>query len=417
MDKALRFGSKAGLGRISALLSSIGNPQDKLKYVHIAGTNGKGSTSAMLASVLKYAGYKTGLYISPYVEDFLERIQLDGAKITEEDFSFHLSRLVPHIEKLCGAGLEPLNQFEIITAVAFDYFACKGCDFVSLEVGLGGRFDATNVIKAPEAAVICSLSEDHTEYLGDTLEQIAAEKCGIIKEGSDVLAYANNPLTAQRIINEACLEKKACLTVPDTTKLTVLSRDISGSKIRYGSLEVFVPLAGEHQILNALSVIEAGRALRKRGFCITDGNIADGIRETKFPARLETVRQEPLCVIDGAHNRGGITALSSEIDCLFSGKRLISVMGMLKDKEYAFCIPQIAMRSDVFIATSPETPRALEAGSAASIAEKHCQNVYRVPEINDAVALALSKAKNDDVILVCGSLYMLGQAKRKLMEK
>jgi len=417
IDKTKRFGSKPGLSRIRALLSSMGDPQNRMKYVHVAGTNGKGSTSAMIASVLRTAGYKTGLYISPYVVDFLERIQLDGEKISEEDFAFHVSKIASKVEKLCREGLEQPTEFEILTAIAFDYYACKGCDFVSLEVGLGGRFDATNVINAPEVAVLCSISFDHTEYLGDTIEKIAFEKCGIIKEGSDVVVYASHSEPARRVIKNVCEEKKIVPVAPDLEKLVVLSQEITGSEIRYGDLRLSIPLAGAHQILNALTAVEAARALIRRGFSVSDEQIAEGIGKTVFPGRLETVRKDPVCIIDGAHNRDGIAVLASEIDRFLKNRRLITVMGMLRDKEYTYCIPQIASRSDLFIAVTPDNPRALDASEAALCAGEVCKKVLAVPDVGEAVSIALKEATGDDVVLVCGSLYILGHAKSKLLGK
>lgn len=411
-----KFSTKPGLLRVENLLAEMGNPHKKMRYVHIAGTNGKGSSTAMVASVLQRAGYRTGTFVSPYLERFNERMQVDGIPITDDELAALTEKTKNHITNIVRKGIPHPTEFELLTAMAFYYWAEKGCDFVSLEVGMGGRLDATNVIDPPEVAMIMSISFDHTHYLGNTLEEIAWEKCGIIKPGSDVICYIDQEAEAYETIASITSERGANLITPYKKDIEILMEDTNGSTIKYKGLEATIPLVGLHQIYNAVSVIEACLALKERGFNITDTIIAEGLSSTKWVGRLEKISDSPLCIIDAAHNPGAVTALALSIDRLYSDKHLITVFGILADKNYEFCIPEVAKRSAIFIGTTPDSGRALEADETAKIASKYCSEVYVEPSISHAVDKAFELAGEGDMVLICGSLYVIGAAKTYIRE-
>ncbi|NLM62458.1 MAG: bifunctional folylpolyglutamate synthase/dihydrofolate synthase [Clostridiales bacterium] len=406
-----KFSTKPGLLRIENLLHEMGDPHKKMKYVHIAGTNGKGSSTAMMGSILIQAGYKTGMFISPYLERFNERMQINNVPISDDELVKFTMKTKNHIQDMLDKGMLHPTEFELLTAMAFDYWAANDCDFVSLEVGMGGRLDATNVIDAPEVAMILSISFDHTRYLGNTLSEIAWEKCGIIKPGSDVVTYANQPKEALDKIREVCQERGVPLIIPDKNEVKVIESGLFGSRFTYKGIETTVPLMGEHQVYNAIGVIEAARALARRGYNITDEIIARGIAETKWVGRLEPVFDSPYCVIDAAHNPDSVNSLAKAIDTLFKDRKIVAVMGMLADKDYDVCIPEIASRAEAFVAARPDSPRALDAEETAIIAAKHCSNVFVRSSIREAVDKAFELAGKDCMVLICGSLYLIGEAK------
>ncbi len=402
-----RFGSKPGLARVRALLHAMGNPQEGLRFVHIAGTNGKGSTAAMTASVLRKAGLKTGLFVSPFVEEFRERVQIDGEMLPCAEWAERVDAIRSTIDALVSAGGPQPTEFEIITALALLCFKEHACDIAVLEVGLGGRFDATNVIPPPDVAAITSLSLDHTEYLGDTLAQIAFEKCGILKAPCRAVTAAGQPEEALAVIRARAAEEGVPLTMPDAKELTVHSSGLEGSHFSYCGMELRVPLMGAHQIQNAMTVVEICRALGN----IPETALREGLAEVRWGGRLEIVKQEPLVLLDGAHNPQKIAALCHAMDELFPGRRLIAVMGMSGDKDVAACVPPVARRAEVLLATQYEGARALPAGELAALATD-CPRVETVPAVADACRRALEAAGPEDIVLVCGSLYLLGDAKR-----
>lgn len=414
IENTVTFGGKPGLRRIRALCERIGNPQDKMRVVHITGTNGKGSTAAMTAAVLRRAGYHVGLFVSPYVDDFRERIQLDGALISRDDLVQELEALLPHIDFLRERGFMHPTQFEMESAMAFSYFARKRCDFAVVEAGVGGLMDCTNLVKTTDVAVLTSVSLDHTAVLGPTIAEIARDKCGIIKDGCDTVMTPYQPEEAVAVIKAACRERSSCLTVPDMTRVDVLERTLTGSRIRYDGMELYVPLAGEYQIRNAVTVVEICRALTRRRCHITSDDITEGISAAHMPGRFETVRNTPLCILDGGHNPGAIEALCRNLDETLGGKRLIVVMGMFADKDYISCVKAVASRAGLFIATSSGQPRSQEARTLAGIAQQYCRDVCWNPDIGVAARVALGLASHEDVILVCGSIYNIAPARAAL---
>jgi len=323
------LGTHKGLLRMRELLRRLGDPQRSLRFVHIAGSKGKGSTAAMTERMLREAGYRTGLFISPYVYDFRERMQINGMLPDTELLADTLTRIAPAIESMTRDG-DPVSEFETVTALALCLFAREKCEIVSFEVGIGGLLDSTNVIDPPLVAAICSLSLEHTELLGETIQEIAYQKCGIIKKGSRVAAYCDLPKEALPVLYDACVRCGIIPNVADMAKLKTISMSGAGGNFVYKGLRYHVPLAGEHQIKNALTVIAIAEELRTAGLLISQEALERGIAQVSFPGRLETVREHPLCIVDGAHNPAKIGSLCAAIDRFYSGRRLICVMGMLK---------------------------------------------------------------------------------------
>ena len=395
-----KFGIKLGLDATALLLDKIGNPHNKLKFIHIAGTNGKGSTTSYIADILMANGYKVGKFISPYVHSFTERIQINNAEISEDDLAVFTTKVKNAIEK---NNLTP-TEFEVVTAIGLAYFEHQKCDYVVLEVGMGGRFDATNVIPAPEVSVITSISIDHTQYLGDTISKIAFEKCGIIKQGSKVVAYPDNHSDAMKVIQSTVAEKNVPFIVPDKNSIKIVSSDINGTDFVYNEEHYHINMLGAHQVYNAITAIEAVKLLN-----IDTEIIKKGLSLTKFRGRLDIIGKNPLIIEDGAHNISGVTELKKALEMYFKEKNIILVMAMLKDKEYEKCLEIISSVTNTLIATEAPNPRKATAKELAEVASKYVENTYAEPDVNKAIALAKTKCTTDDVICVCGSLYLLGE--------
>lgn len=410
----LKFGTRPGLERVSALLDELGRPQDKLKFVHVAGTNGKGSFCAMMSEILKSAGYKTGLFTSPYVFDFRERIQIDGEMISEEELCEITAQAREAAEKIAGRGLQP-TEFEFITAVALKYFADKDCGVVVLEVGLGGRLDSTNIIKTPLVSVIMSISLDHMAVLGNTVEEIAAEKSGIIKENGVTVCFSGQDERAERIIRRTAEEKGNLYIKSDPESIEVLSCTLQGTKALYKDMELFIPLIGGHQVYNAQTVVDAALALNGRGLVISPENIAAGIGKARIPARMELFGKNPLTILDGAHNHEGVEVLLRNLNKLLAGRKLTVLMGMMEDKDYVFAASEISKLAGTFTATLPSNPRAVSPKVLAGIAAKNCDGVSVCEDPCEAYREIYRKAQKDDVILVCGSLYLAGDVRGEIV--
>lgn len=394
----LKFGSKLGLECTAELLARLDNPHQKLKFVHVAGTNGKGSTTMYLTNILIAQGYRTGSYLSPFVNRFAERIQINNQPIDEAA----LARCTTQVASVLDDHLQP-TEFEIVTAVGMLYFVEQQCDYVVLEVGLGGRFDATNVIPPPALSVITSISIDHTQQLGERVEQIAFEKAGILKTGSPVVLYADNLPAVNQVLRQVAAQRGVPVTMGDMGQLEVLSQTLEGTRFRYKQQDYFITLLGSHQVRNAVTAIEGAQVLGISNDCIVQG-----LRTTIFPGRLQVVAKRPMVLIDGAHNLSGVQALKSALEQYCSGKKITLVMGMLADKEYAQCVACIAPVVSVFVATEPDNPRKLEAKELAAIAAQHCPVVKTIPNRTEAMAYAKANSGEDDVICLCGSLYLIG---------
>lgn len=396
-----RFGIKPGLERITALLNKLGNPQNNLKFIHVAGTNGKGSTSTALSNIMIAAGKKTGLYISPFVVDFRERIQINGEYIKKEDLQLlteKISDILPEVEKEVG---DKVTEFEFITALMFDYFAQNGCDIVVLEVGLGGRLDSTNVIKSPLAVVITKIALDHTAILGDTISKIATEKCGIIKEGCNVITSSLQDAAALEVIKNTAKIKNSKLYVADFNKVQKIKSTPFGSNFDFDGINITVNLAGHHQIENMSTVITAATILN-----INKEFIVKGINQTHFPARLEVLSKTPPVLLDGAHNDNGADVLAGYLD--EHNLKPVTILGMMSDKNCEAVVSKIASRSKrLFTVTVNGNPRTETAEGLAKIAEKYCDSVTPCKDYQTALNFAAQKIKETSApLLICGSLYL-----------
>ena len=409
-----KFGIKPGMERIRALCSELGNPQEKLKIIHVAGTNGKGSTSTIISNILRQSGYNTGLFISPYVTDFRERIQYNGNMIEKNELAECVETVKEAIDKLALQDIQP-TEFEAVTAAAFLYFKKKNCDFVVLEVGLGGRLDSTNVIVAPYVSVITSISFDHTAILGDTIEKIAAEKCGIIKFGAETVAYPFQDEKAMAVIRETCKNKLNELRVPDLSKLTVKEERLEGTYAVYDGMEFLLPLAGEHMIYNVCTAVEAVRSLSRLAIEISDDAIIKGIEKSVMPARTELIKKKPVIILDGGHNKGCANALCTFIKKHLTGKRIIMLSSMMADKDYDSYLKTVAPLAQTFIATRADVSRALGSDELCESAKAYCHNCYSVADPVKAVAAARNIMQTDDVLIVCGSFYLAGEIRDCLL--
>ena len=409
-----KFGINPGLERIRALCNLLGNPQKKLKIIHVAGTNGKGSTSTMICNILRKSGYDTGLFISPYVTDFRERIQFNGNMIDKYDLAECVEKVKSAIDVLNEKGINP-TEFEALTATAFVYFEMKKCDFVVLEVGLGGRLDSTNVIEAPYATVITSISLDHTAILGDTIEQIAAEKCGIIKFGAETVLYPFQDEKVYPIVEKTCKDKCNELRITDIKKLKITDEKLEGTLAEYDGIEFLLPLAGEHMIYNACTAIEAVRSLSRLAINISDKAISEGIAISVMPARMELIKKRPVIILDGGHNEGCAKVLSDFINKHLKGKRIIMVSSMMADKDYMSYLSTVAPLADVFISTRVDMLRALPSDELMKSASAFCSNCHDVPIPSKAIIAARNILQDDDVLIVCGSFYLAGDIRDNLI--
>ena len=397
----LKFGMNLGLRRISALLNELGNPQEKLEFVHVAGTNGKGTTSTMLSSILCAAGKKTGLFTSPYVFDFCERIQINNKNIPHDDLSLVVEKVKNACDRLSAKGTEP-TEFEAITAAAMLYFYEQKCDAVVLEVGLGGRYDSTNIIPCPKAAVITSISLDHTKILGDTVEKIAAEKCGIIKNGGTVITTSEQNEKALSVIKDTVKEKNGRLLIGDVSAAEILSEDIFGTEISYNGLTVKIPLVGRHQVENTVGVITAARALG-----ISDEFIKKGIESTVIHARMEIISRSPVIMLDGGHNPECAAALENVLVRFAGDKNITVLIGMMADKHTKDYLAAILPHCKTAVFTKPSNPRAEDENVLLREGKCFCRDVVSVKDPKDAYKKAESLVKNGDMLLVCGSFYLL----------
>ncbi len=409
-----KFGINPGLERIRALCNLLGNPQKKLRVIHVAGTNGKGSTSTMICNILRKSGYNTGLFISPYVTDFRERIQYNGNMIDKFDLAECVEKVKTAIDALNDTGIQP-TEFEALTAAAFVYYEMKKCDFVVLETGLGGRLDSTNVIEAPYATVITSISLDHTAILGDTIEKIAAEKCGIIKFGAETVLYPFQDEKVFPIVEKTCKDKCNDLRIPDTNKIKIIEEKLEGTLAEYDGIRFLLPLAGVHMIYNACTAIEAVRSLSRLAINISDKAISEGIGMSVMPARMELIKKHPVIILDGGHNEGCAHALSDFIKKHLERKRIIMVSSMMADKDYMSYLSVVAPLADIFIATRVDMLRALPSGELMISASDYCKNCHDVPIPSKALTAARNIMQPDDVLIVCGSFYLAGDVREHLL--
>lgn len=399
-------GAKPGLHRIRELMEKMGNPQNKLSFVHVAGTNGKGSTCAMLESILRAAGYRVGLFTSPYLRVFGERIRVNGELISDSE----LAEITAYVKGFADAMADRPTEFELVTAIGFEYFFRKKCRIVVLEVGLGGRLDATNVIESPACAVITNLGLDHTEVLGGTIERIAAEKAGIIKPGTAVAMYQCEDEAAIAAVAAVCREQGASLRVADFDELEVLSDGLDGQVFCYcGGRPLSLPLLGDHQSRNACVALEAVEILRERGYKrLTDEAVEVGLAAAKWPARFEIVSDRPYFVVDGGHNPQCAAAVAENLDYYFPDTRRVLLIGMLRDKDVEGFTGLLAPVADAFVCVEPESPRAMAPAELGERLKKYQKPVFVCGSIPEGVKTAAGAAGKDGVVCSVGSLYMVG---------
>ena len=399
-----------GLDRIRKLLALLGDPQKELKFVHIAGTNGKGSTAAMTASILCKAGYKAGLFTSPYIYRFHERIQMDGRQIADEK----LLPLILKVKALAETMDEMPTEFEFVTALAMEYYRQEACPIVVLEVGMGGLIDATNAIDAPEVAVITNIGLDHTDALGDTEAKIAANKAGIIKTGCHAVVYRGCD-EVEQVYAQVCAEKQVPLRKADFDSIRLHHCDLFGQTFDCGNRkELFIPLLGNHQLYNSAVVLSVIDALRERGWKIEESHIREGLRDVSWPGRFDIVCRDPLFIIDGGHNPQCIQALVKNIDDYLADRKVIALSGVLAVKDYGEMFRPVMDKVSAFVCITPDNPRKLEAQELARHLRAAGAEAIGCDSVKEGVEKAKALAGPEGAVLCFGSLYSIGDIRAAL---
>lgn len=422
LQNLTKFGFNFGLGRIEELLRRVGEPHRELKVVHVGGTNGKGSTVAMVASVLNAAGYRVGTFTSPHLHSYTERYCINGEEIDPDRVAALISYLRPHLDAMVAEGYEHPTEFEVSTAMAFLYFKEEKVDLLVLEVGLGGIIDSTNVV-VPLVSVITNVAMDHMDYLGHTIEEIALAKAGIIKVGVPVVTAADDPL-ALNVIERVSREKGAELVLvgrdvtwePIDRPLSLRGQylTVRGRKGEYS--ELWLPLIGRHQLTNAATAVAVLEILTDLGYRITPEVLREGLARTRWPARLEVMSENPLVVIDGAHNYDGARMLRRALDDYFPDREVVLVLGMLGDKERARVASELAPRARVAVITRPNSSRAGDWEFLAREVGRLVGHVETIADVRKAVKRALELARPEDLVCITGSLYMVADAREVLLK-
>ena len=408
----LKFGSVLGLERMTVLLEKLSNPHKDLKVIHVAGTNGKGSTCRYMYEALREEGYSTGLYTSPFLEVFNERIELNGKYISDEDLETYTDIVLEKTKEMVDEGYESPTEFEVVTAIAFLYFKEKHADYVVLEVGLGGRGDSTNVVEKPLASVITSISFDHTERLGHTIPEITSEKAGIIKKNVPVITGTDRA-DAQKVIEEKAESLNAPVYKSCDIKYEIIKEDLEvcefSVKMHDRDYRICITMPGHHQIQNAITALYTLLVLREGGSLrISDESIKKGFRNARQTGRFEVLKKNPYIILDGAHNPDGTKVLKETVLKHFKHKRILITMGILADKDHELIDNMIEIGGD-FVITEPDNPRKMKASQLASIIEEKGGCCVTVPEPSEAVKYALSVKDNYDLLLFSGSLYLIGE--------
>lgn len=410
-------GSVLGLSRMSALLELLGNPQNELKFIHISGTNGKGSVLAYLSTILTGAGYRTGRYISPTLFSYRERIQVDEKVIEKDSLAVHVTAIAEAIEKMQAKGEDTPTLFEAETAMAFLYFKEKQCDIAVLETGLGGTQDATNVINTPVLEIITSISMDHTTILGDTLEKIAAEKAGIIKPDTIVVSAAQQP-EAEKVITETCRERNCTCQIVSLSDISDIFCGYERQSFSYRSWNnAVISLAGSYQIQNAALALEAVSALRKIGFSLSDRQVYDGLLNTRWRGRFTVIQKNPVVIMDGAHNPAAAKELQRSLKLYFQGKKLYYIFGIFQDKDYQKVIELTApLAEHIITIETRDNPRAMAAKALAEAVAAVNSSVEAADSIQQAVSKTMALAEQEDAVIIFGSLSFLGEAEKAVMD-
>lgn len=409
IHNARNFGGILSLKSIAGLLNHMGNPQKKLKYVHVTGTNGKGSVIAFLSRILMEAGYKTGVFTSPYIQCFSEEIKIDGKEITSSEIVACMETVKSAADEMQKAGEQGPTEFELVIAMALLHFLREKCDIVILEVGMGGRLDATNVIDFPEAAVITTVSYDHMNILGDTLGKIAFEKAGIIKDKCNVALCPQKP-EADAVIKRVCQMRNAKLYPLNLSQIVRHSFDLSGQAFDFDKYkDLKIHLLGDYQTVNAALAVRAAEALKDRGFSIREKDIRKGLENARWPGRLEIICRDPFLLIGGSHNVQGVQSLSDNLKEYFPGRKFTFITGVLADKEYKKMMDLIAPLAQRFVTVTPKNSRALDSGILAGVLKKYGVKVTDCKNTARALEFCRETAEPGDFFCAFGSLYFIGQ--------
>ena len=422
IQSAASFGSVFGLKSVEELLKRLGNPQNKLKFIHIAGTNGKGSTLAFLYAVLIESGYMVGRYCSPALLDYREVIQVNKEYIEKEAFARLFTLIKQASDSMLEDGLPHPTKFEMEAALAFLYFLEKNCDVVLLETGLGGLLDATNIVSTTIISIIASISKDHMFILGDTIEEITYQKAGIIKPNTDVVTFSQDDKIIN-ILRKESENKNALLFIADTNKVELIASNYQRQIFNYQSLSkeyystIEISLAGLHQLDNAILAIETIERLQKHGFLITKEQLYQGFKNTYWFGRFSVLQVNPIIIVDGAHNQDATKRMRENLELYFKDKRKLFIIGIFKDKDYQSMIELTCDLSDyIVVVDNVLNDRLLRSNELVDIISKVNTHVVSSNSINDAYNKAIMNAKNDDVIVCFGSLSFLGDIKRLVEE-
>ena len=392
-----------GFEHAKALLEKMGNPEKKLKYVHIGGTNGKGSTASMLASILQKAGYKTGLYTSPYIYRFHERMQINGEQISNEE----LAEVTEYVKGFADEMEDCPSEFALVCCIAFEYFARQKCDIVVLEVGMGGATDSTNVIECPEVAILTNIGLDHTEYLGTTLEEIAATKAEILKENGRAVVYRSTP-SVEKLITEVCKERNIQLVFPEFDSLNLKEHSLEGQVFDYRERkDVFLSLLGEHQLRNAAVVLSTVDLLIDLGWEIDQEAVLQGLRDVKWPGRFEVLGKEPWFIVDGGHNPQCLEALAENVKAYLADEKVVAIVGVLADKDYEEMFRPMLPLVDEFFCITPPCPRALEGEKLAQYLKNSGAKAIALSTVSENLKKAIEVAGADGAVICFGSLYSI----------
>ena len=395
--------TRLGLDRTRELLARLGDPQKALKFIHVAGSNGKGSTCAMLERIMRAAGYRTGLYISPYIQDFCERMQVNGENIP----GGMLAEITERVRVVADAMEDHPSQFELVTAIAMEFFRVSGCEIVVLEVGMGGALDSTNVIDAPEVAVITNIGLEHTEYLGNTLAEIAATKAGIIKSGCHAVCYDGAPEVTE-VVRSVCAQREVPLRCVDFSRLQPVSETLEGQDFLWDGAPLHLALIGPHQLHNTCTVLETVEALRERGWKVPASAVAEGLEYVKWPARLEILGRNPLFLLDGGHNPQCAEALTGSLEKLLPGRKVVFLLGVLADKDHSQIMDMVLPFAEKFICLTPVSDRALRAETLAELLRDKGAAAEACGDTETGIRTALAAAGRDGVVVAFGSLYLAG---------
>ena len=408
-------GSVLGLDSIRELLKRLGNPQDRLKFIHIAGTNGKGSVLAYLSTILTEAGYRTGRYISPTLFSYRGRIQVDGEHISREALARLTEAVKEASENMRACGLETPTIFEVETAISFLYFAERDCDIVVLETGMGGALDATNIVKTTVMEVLMPVSMDHMDFLGNTLSKIAAQKAGILKPNTRVISASQEP-EVMAVFRRRAEELGCELSVTESEKTSDIHYGCAEQSFSYKNWKnIKISLAGSYQIGNAATALEAVDGLRALGYELTDAQVYEGMKKAEWRGRFTLISREPVVILDGAHNPGAAEELKRSLELYFPGRKLRYIFGMFRDKDYRKVIALTApLAAHIVTVQTPDNPRTMDAESLAEAVREVNPSVEAAESIGDGVRRTFAQAEASDVVVIFGSLSFLGEAEREV---